>query len=63
MLTVIETPTFRRLAEEIWGEEERMDFVTWIAANSDAGDAIKGSAVCGRCVGHAQAWASVAVPE
>ncbi|MDM0029484.1 transcriptional regulator [Variovorax saccharolyticus] len=43
MFTVIETPTFRRLADEIWDEEERMDFVTWIAANTEAGDVIKGS--------------------
>ncbi|MDN8615729.1 transcriptional regulator [Variovorax ginsengisoli] len=43
MFTVVETPTFRRLADEIWDEEERMDFVTWIAANAEAGDVIKGA--------------------
>ena len=43
MLTVIETPTFQRLAEEFWSDEERLDFVSWIAANAEAGDVIKGT--------------------
>ena len=43
MFTVIETPTFRRLAAEFWSDEERLDFVSWIAANTEAGDVIKGT--------------------
>lgn len=43
MFTVIETPTFQRLAAEIWSEEERLEFVSWIAANTEAGDVIKGT--------------------
>lgn len=43
MFTVIETPTFRRLADEIWDEEERLDFVTWMASNTETGDVIQGT--------------------
>ena len=39
----METPTFRRLAAEFWSDEERLDFVSWIAANTEAGDVIKGT--------------------
>jgi len=41
MLTVIETPTFQRLAADIWSEVERLDFVAWIASNPEAGNVIK----------------------
>ncbi|SFQ04086.1 hypothetical protein SAMN05443579_12083 [Variovorax sp. PDC80] len=41
MLTVVETPTFQRLAADIWSEVERLDFVAWIAGNADVGDVIK----------------------
>jgi hypothetical protein len=27
----------------IWSEEERLEFVSWIAANTEAGDVIKGT--------------------
>jgi len=37
MRTGIETPTFQKQAERIWSEAECFDFITWIAANSDAG--------------------------
>lgn len=33
MYTVVETPTFSRLAEAYWSEEERLEFVTHIAGN------------------------------
>ncbi|MDP9994428.1 hypothetical protein J2W30_004603 [Variovorax boronicumulans] len=36
MFTVIETPTFQRLATEIWSEEDRLEFVSWLAANTEA---------------------------
>ena len=41
--TGIETPTFQKQAERVWSEDERFDFITWIAANSDAGDVISGA--------------------
>ena len=43
MFTVIETPTFSRLAEDYWNEEERGAFAAFIAVNSDAGDVVPGS--------------------
>ena len=46
MLTVIETPTFSRLAADYWAEDERDEFVAWIAQNPDAGDVISGSGGC-----------------
>ena len=41
--TGIETLTFQKQAERVWSEDERFDFITWIAANSDAGDVISGA--------------------
>lgn len=46
MLTVIETPTFSRLAADHWAEDERDKFVTWIAQNPESGDVIPGSGGC-----------------
>ncbi|WPH17966.1 transcriptional regulator [Variovorax paradoxus] len=43
MFTVIETPTFQRLAADIWNEEERLEFVSFIAENTEAGDVIPGT--------------------
>ncbi|HWS11540.1 MAG TPA: hypothetical protein VN279_01985 [Rhodocyclaceae bacterium] len=43
MFTVVETPTFSRLAEEYWDDEDRNGFVGFIAANPDAGDIVPGS--------------------
>lgn len=43
MRTVIETPTFQKQAARIWCDVERLDFITWIAANPDAGDVIQGA--------------------
>ena len=40
MYTVIETPTFIRYAAQVWGDVEREAFISWIAANPDAGDVI-----------------------
>jgi len=44
MLTVIETEVFQRHAARVWGEDERMGFVDWIADNPLAGDVIPGFA-------------------
>ena len=46
VLTVIETPTFSRLAADYWTEDERGEFVTWIAQNPESGDVIPGSGGC-----------------
>ncbi len=40
MYTVIETPVFRRYAADVWRETEREEFISWIAANPEAGDVI-----------------------
>ena len=46
MLTVAETPVFMRYASEIWSDEERHAFITFIATNPEAGDIIRGSGGC-----------------
>ena len=40
LITVAETPTFMRQAENIWSDEEREAFVDFIARNPEAGDVI-----------------------
>ena len=42
-LTVAETDGFIRYASSIWSDDERADFVTWIANNPLAGNVIRGS--------------------
>jgi hypothetical protein len=46
MRTVAETPVFVRYAVEVWSEAERQEFITFIAANPEAGDIIRGSGGC-----------------
>lgn len=43
MRTVIETPTFQKQADRLWTEDERLDFIAWIAINPEAGDVIPGA--------------------
>lgn len=43
MRTVVETPTFQRQASKLWSEEERLEFIDWIASNPLAGDVIPGA--------------------
>jgi DNA-binding transcriptional regulator YiaG len=43
---VAETPIFRRYAVEVWSEAERSGFISFIAANPESGDAIRGSGGC-----------------
>ncbi|WP_341922204.1 transcriptional regulator [Polaromonas sp. YR568] len=43
MYTLVETPTFVRLAAEVWNEAELMEFKLWLAANPLAGDVIPGA--------------------
>jgi hypothetical protein len=40
MFTVVETPTFVRLAADYWSDEDRSSFITFIASNPDAGDGV-----------------------
>lgn len=40
MQTVIETPTFKKQADQIWSEDERLDFINYLVANPTAGDVI-----------------------
>jgi hypothetical protein len=39
-ITVVETSLFLRQAERLWTDEERDEFVTFIALNPEAGDVI-----------------------
>ncbi len=44
MKTVIETPTFTKQVDKIWSEDERLEFVAFIAKNPTAGDVIPSAA-------------------
>lgn len=46
MRTVAETPIFQRYAAEVWNDAERERFISFIAANPEAGDLIRGSGGC-----------------
>ena len=46
MFTVVETPSFSRLCEDYWTEDERGTFAVWIAANPESGDVVPGSGGC-----------------
>ncbi|WP_153076879.1 MULTISPECIES: transcriptional regulator [Paraburkholderia] len=43
LLTIIETQTFQHYAAGIWRENERHEFIKWIAGNPLAGDVIPGT--------------------
>ena len=40
LLTVVELTTFLRSAAKIWSDEERVEFVDYVAGNPEAGDVI-----------------------
>ena len=40
MLTIIETPLFTKLWSDYWTEDERGEFVTWLATQPEVGDVI-----------------------
>ncbi|WP_312933522.1 transcriptional regulator [Pseudomonas sp.] len=44
MYTIIETEIFKRHSDAIWRDEERHEFITWLALNPMAGDVIPGCA-------------------
>lgn len=46
MHTVAETEVFAADAKSIWSEDERLEFIGWIAANPLAGDVIPGAGGC-----------------
>ena len=46
MRTVAETPVFIRYAAEVWSEEEREEFISFIAADPEAGKIIRESGGC-----------------
>lgn len=41
MFTVIETPTFQKQVADVWTEADRLEFISWIASNPEAGDVIQ----------------------
>lgn len=43
MRTAIETDTFQRQADKLWTEDQRLEFLTWLAANPEAGDVVPGA--------------------
>ena len=43
MLTVVESPFFQKLWPRYWDEDERAEFASFIASNSEAGSVIRGS--------------------
>lgn len=43
MLTVVETHIFKRCADDIWSDGERLAFIEWLASNPLAGDVIPGA--------------------
>ena len=46
VLTVVETPTFAKQADQYWKQSEREEFIAWIARNHDSGDVIPSSGGC-----------------
>ena len=46
VFTVIETPTFSRQWRDYWSEDERGEFVAWLAVNPVVGDVIPGAGGC-----------------
>lgn len=40
MYTFIETPIFQRYAADVWADDERLEFIAWLANNVLAGDVI-----------------------
>ncbi len=43
MRTVIESPTFQKQAAKLWTDDERQEFIDWIAVNILSGDVIPGT--------------------
>lgn len=43
MFTVIETQAFQKQVADVWTEADRLEFISWIAVNPEAGDVIPGA--------------------
>ena len=43
MLTIIETPIFQRMVEDVWNVSEREAFIVFISDNPLSGDVIPGA--------------------
>ena len=43
MRTIVETSTFVKMAATYWDEDERLEFISWLAAVPDAGAVVPGS--------------------
>ena len=46
MLTIAESEIFSRYVSDYWTEDERGEFVSWIATHYDVGDVVRGSGGC-----------------
>jgi len=46
MRTVDETEIFVKYAADIWKDDERTEFIVWLASHPEAGDIIPGSGGC-----------------
>ena len=46
MFTIVETSIFIKYAQQVWGDDERIAFINWIAANPLTGDVIPNSGGC-----------------
>jgi hypothetical protein len=48
MFTVIETPEFIAWSARVWSDDERIEFINWIADNALSGDVIPGAGSVGK---------------
>lgn len=46
MHMAVETATFERQADKLWTVDERLDFISWLAAHPEAGDVIPNTGGC-----------------
>jgi hypothetical protein len=60
LITVVELAAFLRAAAKVWSDDERSEFVDYVAANPEAGDVIPETGGLRKVRWGAKAWASVA---
>jgi len=46
MYTIIESELFTRKARNLWTEDDRGEFCSWLIENTEAGDVVTGSGGC-----------------
>ena len=61
MKTVLETETFKKQADKIWSESERLEFIVYLSANPGAGDVVPHADGARKYVGLQAVLASVVV--